>query len=88
MHRCSLSDCRSRRCAQAEVTLTQAVPPNKAAQVVAESVQIEQPAPFKQYDTDEQVAAFMAMQNAAMGCTVDTCCRQQISFAVIFRVLA
>jgi hypothetical protein len=51
------------------------VPPNKAAQVVAESAQKEQPAPFKQYDTDAQVAAFMAMQNAATGGTVDTCCR-------------
>jgi len=49
------------------------VPPNKAAQAVAESAQKEQPAPFKQYDTDEQVAAFMAMQAAAMGGTVDTC---------------
>ena len=49
------------------------MPPNKAAQAVAESAQKEQPAPFKQYDTDEQVAAFMAMQAAAMGGTVDTC---------------
>ncbi|MBT6056381.1 MAG: hypothetical protein HOH16_13225 [Planctomycetaceae bacterium] len=73
MHGCSLTDCCNRRCAQAEVTHTQAVPPNKAAQAVAESAQKEQPAPFKQYDTDEQVAAFMAMQAAAMGGTVDTC---------------
>ena len=59
--------------AQAEVTNTKPVPPNKAAQVATESAQKEQPAPFKQYDTDEQVVAFMAMQAAAVGSTVDTC---------------
>ena len=55
------------------------MPPNKAAQVVAESAQKEQPAPFKQYDTDELVAAFMAMQAAALGSTVDTCSKHEVT---------
>ena len=59
--------------AQAEVTNTKPVPPNKAAQVATESAQKEQPAPFRQWDTEDSVAAFMAMQNAAIGGTVNTC---------------
>ena len=59
--------------AQAEVTNTKPVPPNKAAQVATESAQKDQPAPFRQWDTEKSVAAFLEIQNAAIGGTVDTC---------------
>ena len=58
--------------AQAEITNTKIVPPNKAAKAATESAQKDQPEPFRQWDTEESVAAFLEMQNAAMGGTVDT----------------
>ena len=63
--------------AQQGITNIKPVPPNKAAQVATESAQKDQPAPFQQYDVDEQVAAFMEMQAAAMGGTVDTCSKHE-----------
>ena len=67
-------------CAQAEVTNTKPVPPNKAAQVATESAQKDQPEPFRQWDIEESVAAFLENQNAAMGGTVDTCGNQQVVY--------
>ena len=58
--------------AQQGITNTKPVPPNKAVQVATESAQKDQPAPFRQWDAEESAAAFLEIQNAAIGGTVDT----------------